>query len=942
MGAAPAASVVGGDAPSHDVAAAIAEIAARQQAIETQAVANSPLSLSIDDARSPGRLASLEQMLVQIAAKVETLHKPCGLDDAIGLLRGELASIERAVKEAAPRSAVETLMAQVRALTQRLDIGRQSGGSDTALVGIERELADIRAALGAITPAEHLAAVEAALRTLSAQIDGMLAVNGGRVQADPDALVKLENAAGDLRDIVAGSASGATLAELAAEIRSLAGKLDARLPAAVDNDILKNLDNRLAQIVETIAAERSTTRPASDAADDAMTRVASDAAARARLAGGEREAFSALEGRIDTLIEKLTTSEAQLGPMEAIERRMNELLARSDLVRASGSPAPLSATAADLAPVEDIRRDLEFVRSSQSTAERRSRESLEMVHGALSDVVDRLATIESEVHAGRNVSAASSRPQNAAPTWRDVSNRPGAAPPERPAATDVDAAPAARPPKSVPIDPNLPPDHPLEPGSIARVPARPASDAMADASSAAPQSDIAAANPGATAHTNTSSFIAAARRAAKAAIGEPTTAAMTDAGTFKTNVLPKSGARHWFDGRIKSLLVGVSVVVIVLGTLRLALNFFAVDAESPAEVSQTAPVEPLPRAQAPSIARGTGQDSEQIAPGARILPVAPAPKAPDRSSTLIPEPAPGSNAAPSRLMIPSASPRAPNSLGGAPQPAAAGAERAVDVTGSVMQPQPILRHMPAETAPAATRPAGEEHSDVQALPQALAGAKLRTAAAAGDAAAFYEIGLRFAEGRGTRANHEEAVRWLARAADQGLAPAQFRLGSLYEKGIGVKKSLVEAQRLYLAAANKGNAKAMHNLAVLYAEGLDGKPDYRNAVHWFRKAAAHDVSDSQYNLGVLYARGIGVDHNLPESYKWFTLAAEHGDQDAAKKRDDIGGRLDAQSLMAARLAAQTWTAEPQPDAAAAVKAPAGGWDETSPRAPPNRPKSRPKA
>ena len=85
---------------------------------------------------------------------------------------------------------------------------------------------------------------------------------------------------------------------------------------------------------------------------------------------------------------------------------------------------------------------------------------------------------------------------------------------------------------------------------------------------------------------------------------------------------------------------------------------------------------------------------------------------------------------------------------------------------------------------------------------------------------------------------------------------------------------------------------MHNLAVLYAEGIDGKPDYKTAAQWFRKAAEHGVADSQYNLGILYARGIGVEQNLAESYKWFALAAAQGDQDAAKKRDDVGARLDA--------------------------------------------------
>jgi localization factor PodJL len=118
---------------------------------------------------------------------------------------------------------------------------------------------------------------------------------------------------------------------------------------------------------------------------------------------------------------------------------------------------------------------------------------------------------------------------------------------------------------------------------------------------------------------------------------------------------------------------------------------------------------------------------------------------------------------------------------------------------------------------------------------------------------------------------------------------------------------------------------MHNLAVLYAEGIDGKPDYATAARWFRKAADYGVVDSQYNLAILYARGIGVETNLAEAFKWFTLAARDGDRDSAKKRDDVGAHLDQPTLTAARAAAQTWTIQPQPEAAMQVKVPPGGWD-----------------
>ena len=213
---------------------------------------------------------------------------------------------------------------------------------------------------------------------------------------------------------------------------------------------------------------------------------------------------------------------------------------------------------------------------------------------------------------------------------------------------------------------------------------------------------------------------------------------------------------------------------------------------------------------------------------------------------------------------------------------------------------------PGPPLPSPAHPAGADK-----LPAAVGSAGLRAAAVKGDAAAEYEIAVRFAEGRGIPQDLTTAAEWFERSAKQGLVLAQFRLGALYEKGMGVKKDTDNARRLYAAAGQAGNAKAMHNLAVLYAEGIDGKPDYQTAAKWFRKAADYGVSDSQYNLGILYARGIGIEPNLAEAYKWFALAAREGDKEAAKKRDDVGARLDQSSLMAARVAAQVCQPERSP-------------------------------
>lgn len=185
------------------------------------------------------------------------------------------------------------------------------------------------------------------------------------------------------------------------------------------------------------------------------------------------------------------------------------------------------------------------------------------------------------------------------------------------------------------------------------------------------------------------------------------------------------------------------------------------------------------------------------------------------------------------------------------------------------------------------------------LPEAIGPLPLRQAAANGDPAAAFLIGVKYTEGQALPADLAEAAKWYQKAAENGLAPAQYRLASLYEKGRGVEKDSKRAREWYLKAAEAGNAKAMHNLAVNYAEGGAGEPDFTNAAKWFEAAANYGVKDSLFNLGILYARGLGVGKDLVSSYKWFAIAAAQGDRDASQKRDDVANMMDQETLARAR-------------------------------------------
>lgn len=218
-----------------------------------------------------------------------------------------------------------------------------------------------------------------------------------------------------------------------------------------------------------------------------------------------------------------------------------------------------------------------------------------------------------------------------------------------------------------------------------------------------------------------------------------------------------------------------------------------------------------------------------------------------------------------------------------------------------------------------------------ALPVEIGGEKLRKDAAAGNAAAQYEVGSRFADARGVARDLPRAALWLERAARQGLPPAQYRYARLAEKGEGMDKDVATARRYYEQAAAAGNVQAMHNLGVLYADGAFGQADLPAALNWFSKSAEYGVKDSQYNLGIFYARGIAVAKDPAQSYLWFSLAAAQGDTDAGAKRDQIAGKLDAGKAKSLKAEADTWKPKAAPIEANMVTPPASGWDQASGRA-----------
>lgn len=190
-------------------------------------------------------------------------------------------------------------------------------------------------------------------------------------------------------------------------------------------------------------------------------------------------------------------------------------------------------------------------------------------------------------------------------------------------------------------------------------------------------------------------------------------------------------------------------------------------------------------------------------------------------------------------------------------------------------------------------------------PASVGPLSLRLAAAGGDRSAQFDVGARFAEGKGATQNFAEAAKWYQRAADQNSAQAQYRLGTLYERGMGVRADAAQAAVWYRRAAEQGNVKSMHNLAVLSANQSGQSPDYITASQWFERAAERGLSDSQFNLAILYENGLGVKADIKQAYKWLALAARGGDKEAVKRRDIIRGKMTADDMRAAEKLVAAW-------------------------------------
>ncbi len=912
----------------------------------------------------------IEARIASLARQVEELIEDRPVVEVIARLNTLAQQVdELSARGKGPDKAMERLGKQIAAVAERIEQMPATPDVEPILRGIEQRFDVLSQALdrrqdAAVEYGQSLFRdLEQRLNEVAGRIDaGRPSVDTGQVMREIETRFMSLSETIDRRQGDAMEHGENLFRDLERRLEQVASRLDERqaMPAFDDSGIMSAIDERFAELarrLETPRAEPSgaAMKEVEARLEDISSRLESSAAQIAMI---DPAIIRDLEAQVAELSAHLARPSVPLPEREDISPRLEEIersiAASRDSVLEAAREAAQQAVAsfpsgggAEASAVAGLADDLKALEALTRRSDERNTKTFEAIHDTLLKIVDRLGSIEQETEAKPAAAAtAFVPPPAAAASMVRVDEAPsietddafppidaepfgtGPAPRRSPAEAAAAAAVAAmgsdegegteqprrvrsmlggltraftgRKAKQEPVlagnaDPEAtmaPPsvelDQPLD-AKMANRPLEPGSGTPdVDAIMKRVRGDRPQAGRQGEAETARSDFIAAARRAAQAAAAE--------AGTIRRSVqsddVKKSaGIGELLRSRRKPILMGAVAIMLALAGLQLGKAFFAGDPQvadrgaEPAGLNMAAQNAPAPMADA------TGDGAAKAAMD----------EAPTETVTV-------ADARPARASAADAEPA---------ETASIPAQAKVDVAAPADGGEQVA------SAPAAAQ---EEITGFEPVPADAGPAALREAADSGDPKALFEVGSRYAEGRGVKTDMAAAAKWYERSAELGLAPAQYRIGNFYEKGTGVERDIAKAKTWYQLAAEQGNASAMHNLAVLYAMGADGVADNDSAARWFVMAAELGVKDSQFNLGILAAKGVGVPQDLEESYKWFALVAKTGDRDAAAKRDEVANALRPEQLAKARAAVELWKPKSVDPESNVVEIPEG-WDDS---------------
>jgi len=172
--------------------------------------------------------------------------------------------------------------------------------------------------------------------------------------------------------------------------------------------------------------------------------------------------------------------------------------------------------------------------------------------------------------------------------------------------------------------------------------------------------------------------------------------------------------------------------------------------------------------------------------------------------------------------------------------------------------------------------------------------RLKVKAEAGDVYAQSILGRMYVRGEnGVTRDYEQALRWLAEAAEHNQPLALYNLGFLYNQGFGVEKDADKASQLFakcfnalLEKAETADPQWQFDLSELYRGGLGGiEKNPHESIKWRKKSAEKGYVLAQISLVVsMVYESDGLPQNEAEAKKLYLRGVTWCEE--AIKRDNV--------------------------------------------------------
>jgi TPR repeat protein len=138
---------------------------------------------------------------------------------------------------------------------------------------------------------------------------------------------------------------------------------------------------------------------------------------------------------------------------------------------------------------------------------------------------------------------------------------------------------------------------------------------------------------------------------------------------------------------------------------------------------------------------------------------------------------------------------------------------------------------------------------------ATAISELEKSAKAGDAQAYFNLGVAYAEGKAVAQDHAKAAEFYRQGASKGSVLAAFNLAQAYRKAQGVPLDYAQAARWYEFAAKRGDYRAGNELGLLYVEGKGVRRDPVEGFAWVYPATHMDIMDGKAMANAMQLAGM---------------------------------------------------------------------------------------